>query len=75
MEFDSISLRFAYEGMELDENSLPTVFSSFSHMTSFVFYRMKAEAVELKVKIEIVNRERKYHQQNIVFELNALSAQ
>ncbi|KAL6973614.1 Pre-mRNA-splicing factor SPF27 [Sarracenia purpurea var. burkii] len=37
--------------------------------------RMQAQAVELNEKIEVVNRERKYHQQNAVYELNALSAQ
>ncbi|PSR96534.1 Pre-mRNA-splicing factor like [Actinidia chinensis var. chinensis] len=37
--------------------------------------RMQAQAVELNEKIEVVNRERKYHQQNTAYELNALSAQ
>ncbi|XP_059640545.1 pre-mRNA-splicing factor SPF27 homolog [Cornus florida] len=37
--------------------------------------RMRAQGVELNEKIEIVNRERKYHQQNTAYELNALSAQ
>ncbi|KAL7223316.1 hypothetical protein ACSBR1_024888 [Camellia fascicularis] len=37
--------------------------------------RMQSQAVELNEKIEVVNRERKYHQQNTAYELNALSAQ
>ncbi|CAK9137699.1 unnamed protein product [Ilex paraguariensis] len=37
--------------------------------------RMQSQAVELNGKIEIVNRERKYHQQNAAYELNALSGQ
>ncbi|KAJ0769836.1 putative pre-mRNA-splicing factor SPF27 [Helianthus annuus] len=37
--------------------------------------RMQAQATELNEKIEIVNRERKYHQQQTAYELNALSAQ
>ncbi|PWA59346.1 Pre-mRNA-splicing factor SPF27 [Artemisia annua] len=37
--------------------------------------RMQAQAAELNEKIETVNRERKYHQQNTAYELNALSAQ
>lgn len=37
--------------------------------------RMQAQAVELNEKIEVVNRERKYHQQTTAYELNALSAQ
>ncbi|KAI7743485.1 hypothetical protein M8C21_011248 [Ambrosia artemisiifolia] len=40
-----------------------------------LFSRMQAQATELNEKIEIVNRERKYHQQNTAYELNALSAQ
>ncbi|CAL5326909.1 unnamed protein product [Camellia sinensis] len=36
---------------------------------------MQSQAVELNEKIEVVNRERKYHQQNTAYELNALSAQ
>ncbi|KAL8196090.1 hypothetical protein R6Q57_025090 [Mikania cordata] len=37
--------------------------------------RMQAQATELNKKIEVVNRERKYHQQNTAYELNALFAQ
>ncbi|XP_058193692.1 pre-mRNA-splicing factor SPF27 homolog [Rhododendron vialii] len=37
--------------------------------------RMQAQALELNEKIEVVNRERKYHQQTTAYELNALSAQ
>ncbi|XP_052180060.1 pre-mRNA-splicing factor SPF27 homolog [Diospyros lotus] len=37
--------------------------------------RMQAQALELNEKIEVVNRERKYHQQNTAYELNALSTQ
>lgn len=37
--------------------------------------RIQAQALELTEKIEKVNRERKHHQQNTGYELNALSAQ
>ncbi|KAM7471097.1 hypothetical protein LguiA_009280 [Lonicera macranthoides] len=37
--------------------------------------RMQAQAAELNEKIEVINRERKYHQHNTAYELNALSAQ
>ncbi|XP_027124640.1 pre-mRNA-splicing factor SPF27 homolog isoform X2 [Coffea arabica] len=37
--------------------------------------RAQLQAVELNEKIETVNRERKYHQQNTAYELNALSSQ
>lgn len=37
--------------------------------------RTQAMALEQNEKIEVVNRERKYHQQNTAYELNALSAQ
>ncbi|GAV71442.1 BCAS2 domain-containing protein [Cephalotus follicularis] len=37
--------------------------------------RMNTLAQQQNEKIEIVNRERKYHQQNTAYELNALSAQ
>ncbi|XAR63941.1 hypothetical protein NMG60_11024107 [Bertholletia excelsa] len=37
--------------------------------------RMQAQALELNEKIDVVNRERKYHQKNTAYELNALSAQ
>lgn len=62
MEFNSISWPFACEGIEFDENSMLRVFTSFSHTTFVVFYRMQAQAAELNEKIETVNRERKYHQ-------------
>ncbi|XP_047316324.1 pre-mRNA-splicing factor SPF27 homolog [Impatiens glandulifera] len=37
--------------------------------------RVQAETAEINEKIEVVNRERKYQQQNASYELNALSAQ
>ncbi|CAH9086031.1 unnamed protein product [Cuscuta epithymum] len=37
--------------------------------------RMQSEAIKLNENIESVNRERKYHQQNTAYELNALSTQ
>ncbi|KAK9115401.1 hypothetical protein Syun_022198 [Stephania yunnanensis] len=37
--------------------------------------RTQAEALEYNQKIEAVNRERKYHQQNVANQINALSAQ
>ncbi|THG13341.1 hypothetical protein TEA_026139 [Camellia sinensis var. sinensis] len=72
------SLRFRFSKMLLWALSAMIIVASVHSLRSFntlFFYRMQSQAVELNEKIEVVNRERKYHQQNTAYELNALSAQ
>ncbi|KAL3512200.1 hypothetical protein ACH5RR_024917 [Cinchona calisaya] len=43
--------------------------------TCIIFFGMQIQATKMNGKVEIVNRERKYCQQNTAFELNASSSQ
>lgn len=63
------------ENLELMSNHGADVWKQHNQLLEAFLSRMQAIAREQNEKIEIVNRERKYHQQNTGYELNALSAQ
>ncbi|KAL6319577.1 hypothetical protein AAG906_014253 [Vitis piasezkii] len=63
------------ENLELMSKHGADVWKQHNQRLEAYLSRMQALAMEQNEKIETVNRERKYHQQNTAFELNALSAQ
>ncbi|CAB4311775.1 unnamed protein product [Prunus armeniaca] len=63
------------ENLELIDKYGPDAWIQNNNRLQLVFSRMQKLAQEQFQKIETVNRERKYHQQNTAYELNALSAQ
>ncbi|CAM8995829.1 unnamed protein product [Rhodiola kirilowii] len=63
------------ENLELMAKHGPEVWKQHNHRLEGILSRMQSMAIEQNKKIESVNRERKYHQQNTAYELNALSAQ
>ncbi|KAJ9537324.1 hypothetical protein OSB04_030057 [Centaurea solstitialis] len=63
------------ENLDLMSKYGADVWKQHNHRLETFLSRVQAQAGELNEKIEIVNRERKYHQQNTAYELNALSAQ
>lgn len=63
------------ENLELMSKHGGDVWKQHNQRLETLLSRMQAQAAELNGKIEAVNRDRKYHQQNTAYELNALSAQ
>lgn len=63
------------ENLELMSKHGADVWKQHNQRLEVFLSRCQAEAAELNKQIEAVNRERKYHQQNTAYELNALSAQ
>ncbi|XP_016437836.1 pre-mRNA-splicing factor SPF27 homolog [Nicotiana tabacum] len=63
------------ENLDLMSKHGPDVWKLYNQRLEAIFARMQSQVVELNGKIETVNRERKYHQQNTAYELNALSIQ
>ncbi|KAF5730328.1 hypothetical protein HS088_TW20G00701 [Tripterygium wilfordii] len=63
------------ENLELMSKYGPEVWIQHNKRLEAFLSRMQKLAQEQNEKIEAVNRERKYHQQQTAFELNALSAQ
>ncbi|KAL5748821.1 hypothetical protein ACOSP7_025867 [Xanthoceras sorbifolium] len=63
------------ENLELMSKHGPDVWKQHNQRLEAFLSRMQRLAQEQNEKIETVNRERKYHQQNTAYELNALSAQ
>ncbi|KAK9668825.1 hypothetical protein RND81_13G089300 [Saponaria officinalis] len=63
------------ENLELMDKYGPEVWKLYNKRLEASLARMQAVAAEQNEKIETVNRERKYHQQNAASELNVLSAQ
>ncbi|KAK6921241.1 Pre-mRNA-splicing factor SPF27 [Dillenia turbinata] len=63
------------ENLELMSKYGAEVWKQHNHRLEVFLSRLQVEAARQNEKIEVVNRERKYHQQNTAFELNALSAQ
>ncbi|KAA8541316.1 hypothetical protein F0562_025279 [Nyssa sinensis] len=63
------------ENLDLMSKHSADVWKQHNQRLEAFLSRMQAQAAELNEKIEVVNRERKYHQQNTSYELNALSAQ
>lgn len=63
------------ENLDLMSKHGADVWKQHNQRLEAVLSRMQAMAIEQNEKIEIVNRERKYHQQNTASELNALSDQ
>ncbi|RAL38771.1 hypothetical protein DM860_013452 [Cuscuta australis] len=63
------------ENLDLMLNHSPDAWKLYNQGLEAFLARMQSEAVKLNEKIESVNRERKYHQQNTAYELNALSTQ
>ncbi|KAL9236073.1 hypothetical protein vseg_010780 [Gypsophila vaccaria] len=63
------------ENLELMDKYGPEVWKLYNKRLEASLTRMQAVAAEQNGKIEVVNRERKYHQGNAASELNVLSAQ
>ncbi|XP_044477169.1 pre-mRNA-splicing factor SPF27 homolog [Mangifera indica] len=63
------------ENLELMSKYGPDVWKQHNQQLEAFLSRMQRLAHEQNEKIEAVNRERKYHQQNSAYELNALSMQ
>ncbi|GAB4854777.1 Pre-mRNA-splicing factor SPF27 [Ancistrocladus abbreviatus] len=63
------------ENLDLMSKHGPDVWKQYNQQLEAFLSRQQAMALEQNEKIENVNRERKYHQQNTAYELNALSAQ
>ncbi|XP_057421266.1 pre-mRNA-splicing factor SPF27 homolog [Lotus japonicus] len=63
------------ENIELLLKYGPDAWKQHNHRLEVYLLRMQKLAQEQNEKIEKVNRERKYHQQNTAYELNALSTQ
>lgn len=63
------------ENLELMLKCGPEAWKQCNQRLEAFLSRLRKLAVEQTTKIESVNRERKYHQQNTAYELNALSAQ
>lgn len=63
------------ENLELMSKHGPEVWRQHNQRLEALLLRMQRLAQEQNEKIEAVNRERKYHQQNTTYELNALSTQ
>ncbi|XP_027121709.1 pre-mRNA-splicing factor SPF27 homolog [Coffea arabica] len=63
------------ENLEQMSKHGPEVWKIYNKKLEALVSRAQLQAVELNEKIETVNRERKYHQQNTAYELNALSSQ
>ncbi|KAL6519267.1 Pre-mRNA-splicing factor SPF27 [Orobanche gracilis] len=63
------------ENLELMSKHGPEVWKLYNQQLQAFLARMQAQVLELNGKIESVNRERKYHQQNTAYELTALSMQ
>lgn len=63
------------ENLDLMSKHSADVWKQHNQRLEAFLSRMQAQAAEVNEKIETVNRERKYHQQNTAYELNALSSQ
>ncbi|KAL3529213.1 hypothetical protein ACH5RR_008535 [Cinchona calisaya] len=63
------------ENLDLMSKHGPEVWKIHNQKLEAFVSRAQSQAVKLNEKIETVNRERKYHQQNTAYELNALSSQ
>ncbi|KAK6126644.1 hypothetical protein DH2020_039608 [Rehmannia glutinosa] len=63
------------ENLDLMSKHGPEVWKLYNQQLEAFLSRMQAQVLELNGKIESVNRERKYHQQNTAYELSALSSQ
>ncbi|PIN15664.1 Spliceosome-associated coiled-coil protein [Handroanthus impetiginosus] len=63
------------ENLDLMSKHGPEVWKSYNQQLEAFLSRMQSQVLELNGKIESVNRERKYHQQNTAYELSALSTQ
>ncbi|XP_051115983.1 pre-mRNA-splicing factor SPF27 homolog [Andrographis paniculata] len=63
------------ENLDLMFKHGPDVWKVYNQQLEAFLSRLQAQVLELNGKIEAVNRERKYHQQNTAYELNALSSQ
>ncbi|KAL5545038.1 hypothetical protein UlMin_008822 [Ulmus minor] len=63
------------ENLDLNFKHGPEAWKQHNRRLEVLLTRMQKLAQEQFEKIEAVNRERKYHQQNTAYELNALSAQ
>ncbi|GMY23913.1 pre-mRNA-splicing factor SPF27 homolog isoform X1 [Fagus crenata] len=71
LQYQMISL----ENLDLMVKYGPDVWKQFIQRLEAFLSRMQKLAQEQNEKIETVNRERKYHQHNTAYELNALSTQ
>nr|GMD74232.1 pre-mRNA-splicing factor SPF27 homolog [Ipomoea batatas] len=63
------------ENLDVMLNHGPDAWKLYNQRLEAFLARMQSQAVKLNEEIESVNRERKYHQQNTAYELNALSTQ
>ncbi|KAK4486104.1 hypothetical protein RD792_008772 [Penstemon davidsonii] len=63
------------ENLDLMSKHGPEVWKLYNQQLEAFLSRMQSQVMELTGKIESVNRERKYHQQNTAYELSALSTQ
>lgn len=63
------------ENLDLMSKHGPEVWKLYNQRLEAFLSRLQSQVAELNGKIETVNRERKYHQQNTAYELNALSTQ
>lgn len=63
------------ENLDLMSKHGPDVWKLYNQQLEAFLSRLQSQVLELNGKIESVNRERKYHQQNTAYELNALSTQ
>ncbi|KAL7092477.1 hypothetical protein ACP275_12G166900 [Erythranthe tilingii] len=63
------------ENLDLMSKHGPEVWKLYNQQLEAFLARMQSQVLELSGNIESVNRERKYHQQNTAYELNALSTQ
>lgn len=63
------------ENLDLMSKHGPDIWKSYNQQMEACLSRIQSEVMDLNGKIESVNRERKYHQQNTAYELSALSTQ
>ncbi|XP_075503530.1 pre-mRNA-splicing factor SPF27 homolog [Primulina tabacum] len=63
------------ENLDLMSKHGPDIWKSYNQQLEACLSRIQSEVMDLNGKIESVNRERKYHQQNTAYELTALSTQ
>ncbi|KAG8388011.1 hypothetical protein BUALT_Bualt02G0080900 [Buddleja alternifolia] len=63
------------ENLDLMSKHGPEVWKLYNQQLEAFLSRIQSQVVDLNGKIESVNRERKYHQQNTAYELSALSTQ
>ncbi|CAI9754557.1 unnamed protein product [Fraxinus pennsylvanica] len=63
------------ENLDLMSKHGPEVWKLYNQQLEASLARMQAQVLDLNGKIESVNRERKYHQQNTAYELSTLSTQ